>query len=334
MRLSFKPLREQVIVITGASSGIGLATAKRAAREGSRLVLAARNGDALREVEREIVETGGEAISVAADVGRLEDVKRIAVEAIERFGGFDTWVNDAGLGIWGKLEQVSDEDNRRLFDTNFWGVVYGSLVAADHLRTRGGAIINVGSVASDAVFPLQGMYCASKHAVKGFTDTLRIELEDEGAPISVTLVKPGAIDTPFPQNARNYTEREAKLPTPLYPADEVARAILHSATHEVRDIYVGSRAKITSMLNRYAPRVMDRIARGMKESELGAERPRNPLGALYMPGQDGRIQGDNGPGVRPLSVYSRATRNPVMTTTLVAAGLAAAAYFANSRRSM
>src|SRR5207302_1346500 len=114
---------------------------------------------------------------------------------------FDTWVNDAGIGIYGGLLDVSTADSRRLFDTNFWGVVYGSLEAARHLRERkgpyGGTIINLGSEVSDRAVPVIGMYSASKHAVKGFTDSLRMELEKEGAPISVTLVKPAAIDTPF-----------------------------------------------------------------------------------------------------------------------------------------
>src|SRR5207248_1713190 len=107
---------------------------------------------------------------------------RIADTAVQRFGGFDTWVNDAGVAIWGKLEEVSDEDSRRLFDTNFWGTVYGSVIAARHLRPRGGALINLGSEVSEVAVPIQGMYAASKHAVKGFTDSLRMELEIDRAP--------------------------------------------------------------------------------------------------------------------------------------------------------
>src|SRR4029079_11582679 len=106
-----------------------------------------------------------------------------------------------------------DEDNRRLFDTNFWGVVYGSLAALPHLKTNGGALLNVGSEVSEAVVPLQGMYSASKHAVKGFTDALRVEIEEiDGAPVSITLIQPTAVDTPFPQHARNYMANEPKLP--------------------------------------------------------------------------------------------------------------------------
>jgi short-subunit dehydrogenase len=167
MSVQLKGLAEQVMVITGASSGIGLVTARMAAQRGARLVLAARSEDALRRLADEIQAEGGEAVTVVADVGREEDVRRIGEAAVEYFGGFDTWVNNAGVSIYGRVLEVSTEDHRKLFETNYWGVVHGSYVAAEHLRTRGGAIITVGSSLSDRAIPLQGTYCASKHAVKG-----------------------------------------------------------------------------------------------------------------------------------------------------------------------
>lgn len=202
MTLNLRKLEDQTIVLTGATSGIGLVTARMAAARGAKLVLAARNEDALRKLCGEIREKGGEAIYVVADVGREGDVKKIAAETLAHFGNFDTWINDAGVSIYGKLEDVAVEDFHRLFDTNFWGVVYGSLIAARNLKINGGAIINIGSTLSDRAIPIQGMYCASKHAVKGFTDALRMELEAENAPISVTLIKPSAIDTPYKEHAK------------------------------------------------------------------------------------------------------------------------------------
>src|SRR5262245_50151651 len=129
MKPALKPLRDQVVVITGASSGIGLATACEAARRGAYVVMAARNGDVLEQVEDEIRDQGGEAMHVVADVSRVEDLREVARAAVERYGGFDTWVNNAGVSIWGRIGTASQDDERRLFDVNFWGVVNGSRVA-------------------------------------------------------------------------------------------------------------------------------------------------------------------------------------------------------------
>ena len=211
MAVSLKKLNEQIMVITGASSGIGLVTARMAAKRGARLVLSARSEEELRELTEQIKANGGQAIAVRADVGGAEDVRRLAQAAQEQFGGFDTWVNNAGVSIYGKLSEVSIEDMRRVFETNFWGLVYGSLEAARQLKERGGAIINIGSTLSDRAIPMQGIYSASKHAVKGFTDALRMELESEGATIFVSLIKPGAIDTPYTEHAKNYMPVEPKI---------------------------------------------------------------------------------------------------------------------------
>ena len=333
MAFSLKPLAEQVIVITGASSGIGLATAKMAAEKGAKVVLAARNEDALRMITEEMSAKGFQAAYVVADVAVRADVERIAQAAVEQFGGFDTWVNDAGVAVWGMIEDVSEEDNRRLFETNFWGLVNGSLVALKTLKARGGALINLGSVASDMGHALLGMYAASKHAVKGFTDSLRIELEQQNAPVSVTLIKPGSIDTPFPEHAKKYTPNQPNLPAPVYHPDEVARAILYAATTPKRDIYVGSSARTFSALNRVAPRVMDKMAANvMAPQELREQPARNTEGALHSAGSGLRTQGDNPGRTMKRSLYTRATMSPVLTSTAVAAAVGVAAVALLSRR--
>ena len=152
MKISLKPLSQQTVVITGATSGIGLATAYAAAKRGANLVLAARNEELLVRTVNELEHKGTNAIFVVTDVSKREDIERLAQTAIDHFGGFDTWVNNAGQGLWGRLEHVTDDDHRRLFDINFWGVVYGSTTALRHLKQRGGALINLGSVASDFAF--------------------------------------------------------------------------------------------------------------------------------------------------------------------------------------
>ena len=333
MKPNFKPVGEQVIVITGASSGIGLATARSAAKQGARLVLVSRNDEALQSLEAEIKAAGGEALHLAGDVGSRADMDQVATAAVTRFGGIDTWVNNAGVSIYGRLTEVTEEDNQRLFQTNFWGVVNGSLAAIPHLRANGGALINLGSVLSDQAAPLQGMYSASKHAVKGFTDALRMELEDEGLPISVTLIKPAAIDTPYPQHARNYTAQEPGLPPPVYRPEEVARAILYAATHVKRDIYVGSGARAMSLMNRALPRAMDRVSeRYMIPNQLRNEPAREPEGALHRAGVGGRVRGDHPGYVMRSSWYTEASMHPVLTGAILGAASVAAVALLTTRR--
>jgi len=287
-----KPIEEQVIVVTGASSGIGLATALTAAKRGAKVVLSARSERTLAEVTEQIKSKGGEAIYVVADVGRFEQVQQIAQEAMQRYGRIDTWVNDAAVSIYGRLEEVTLEDSRRLFDTNFWGVVHGSLVALPILRQSGGALINVGSEVSEAIVPLQGMYTASKHAVKGFTDVLRVEVEElERAPVAITLIQPTAVDTPFPQNARNYMAREPKLPTPQIDPQKVADAILDAATNHRRAVKVGLAAKVNTLVSKLAPGLGDTMAAKQAHRQQYDEPPRNPEGTLHHPGERGRILG-------------------------------------------
>ena len=328
MALQLKRLDQQTIVITGASSGIGLVTARRAASEGARLVLAARSENALHQLAAEINSAGGEAIYVAADVSREEDVQKISERAIERFGGFDTWVNNAGVSVYGRLLEITMEDMRQVFETNFWGVVYGSLAAARHLRERGGAIINIGSTLSDRAIPIQGIYSASKHAVKGFTDALRMELEEAGAPVSVTLIKPGAIDTPYTHHAKNYLETEPSLPPPVYAPDVVAEAILHCAVKPERDVFAGGGGKAISMFETVAPRLTDKVMSWTMDSMQKSDRPPRDLddNGLYKASGELKERGGYEGHVMESSLYTKASLHPVATAALAAGtGLAVAA---------
>lgn len=322
MALMLKPLEVQVIVITGATSGIGLVTARMAAKRGARLVLAARSEGALQEIVEEIKSAGGEATYVIADVGDEADVLKIASAAKERFGGFDTWVNNAGVSIYGKFTDVPIEDQRRLFETNYWGVVYGSLAAVQQLRQRGGALINVGSVLSDRAIPLQGAYCASKHAVKGFTDALRMELEHEGAPISVSLIKPSAIDTPYTDHAKNYLAVEPRNPPPVYAPEPVAEAILHCAENSERDVFIGGGGKSLSVLGNYAPRVTDKVMEWTMFDLQKSDEPARPLEqhSLDKPsghsGERGHYEGH----VAESSLYTKGSLHPLISGGLLLAG--------------
>jgi len=291
MAIKLKPLDQQVIVITGASSGIGLATALAAADQGAKVVVSARSEETLEAIAIEIVQAGGEAIAVAADVGDRSQLEAVAQAAVRRFGRIDTWVNDAGISIYGRLDEVPDEDSRRMFDTNFWGVVYGSLVALPHLRKQGGALINIGSEVSDAAIPLQGMYAASKHAVKGFNDALRIELGADEAPVSVTLIQPTAVDTPFPEHAANYLAQEPKLPTPQIEPEKVASAILDAAVSPARYVKVGTMSKFNTAMAKIMPALADRMAKHQMGRQQRDEAPHSAHGALFEAGASGRTHG-------------------------------------------
>ena len=329
MNVKLKKLSDQVIVITGASSGIGLVTARLAAKRGARVVLNARNEQALRQVTDEINAQGGEAIYVVGDVGNFDDVQRIADETIRRFGRFDTWINNAGVSIYGPILDQSLADHRRLFDTNYWGVVHGSMVACAHLRARGGALINVGSVLSDVAIPIQGTYCASKFAVRGYTDALRLELEEEDAPISVTLIKPSAIDTPYTSHAKNLMAVEPQNPPPVYAPDPVAEAILHCAEHPERDLCVGGGGKVLIEAGQLAPRLTDNVLEAMMFDVQKSDRPK-PIGrqdSLHAPIADGEERGGYPGHVAESSVYTKAAMHPFITGSVLA-GLGLAAFAA------
>jgi len=299
-----------------------------AAERGACLVLASRNEEALAKLASEINQNGGRATYVVADVGNEGDVRKIAAEALNQFGGLDTWVNNAGVSVYGKLEDVPTRDMRQVVETNLWGTVYGSLIAAKQMKAEGGAIINIGSTLSDRAIPLQGIYCASKHAVKGFTDALRMELEADKAPISVTLVKPAAIDTPYKEHARNYLAVEPENPPPVYAPETVAETILHCAENPVRDVYVGAAGKALSTIGEYAPRLADLVMEStmMGQTRSGEPAEEHPLEGLHE-SHDSRLseRGSYDGPVLEHSLYTMASLHPVLTSTAMALGAAGAA---------
>jgi NAD(P)-dependent dehydrogenase (short-subunit alcohol dehydrogenase family) len=323
MRPLLKKLEDQVIVITGASSGIGLVTAKLAAARGARVLLAARNQSDLHRAVEEIRRRGGRAVYAVADVATPQEVERIAETAVQEYGRIDTWVNNAAVAVYGRIMDLPVADLRRQFDVNYWGQVYGSRAAVPHLRRQGGALINVASALADRAIPLQGNYCAAKHALKAFTDSLRMELEEEGAPISVTLVKPGSIDTPLFDKARTLLGVEPQPVPPVYAPELVARTILECAERPVRDVVVSGMGKVLGLAGTVAPRLTDRfMERSTFESQktdraVSDSRPDN----LFHPVEhDGGERGRNWRG----RVHERSLQVAAALHPAVAAGVATA----------
>jgi short-subunit dehydrogenase len=326
MRMSLRPIADQVIVITGATSGIGLVTARAAAARGARVWLVARNATVLSEVAQAITAAGGEAGYSVADVGDAGQVEAAARAAIARFGRIDSWISNAGVAIYGKLVDTPLAEHERMFRTNYFGTVNSAMTAVRHLGASGGALIVVGSIASDLPSPLLGAYAASKHAIKGYLNSLRIELNADALLISISLVKPSGIATPITAHAANHMGHAALVPPPAYDPALVADAILYCAAHPRRELTVGGAGRAQVIVGTHFPALLDHVARLMMPLLMDRTRPPGSTDALFAPAIDGDAHGDAGSG-RRVSLYSAAARHPGATAiglaALVGAGTAA-----------
>lgn len=336
-RAHLKPLNKQTIVVTGATSGIGLAVARRAAKAGACVFLIARGEKDLAALCEELQATGARVAWSVADVADPDALAEAADKCRRLFGGFDTWINNAGVSIFGPIRETTLEDQRRLFETNYWGVVNGSILAAERLRERpwGGAIINVGSILSDAPMPVQGVYSASKHAVKGFTNALRMELMRDDAPVSLSLVKPAALDTPYSRHARNLTGYAVHNPQPVYSTRVAADTILYCATHPIREITVGGGGRLIASLYNALPGVAEpllaRFAPSLMRDRRSAWTPDDD--GLYDPSEDGLDEEVHYPMVRQFSALAEVRKHPGIAAGAVAvlAGVGLATLLLNQR---
>jgi NAD(P)-dependent dehydrogenase (short-subunit alcohol dehydrogenase family) len=255
-----KPIAEQVVVVVGASSGIGRASALEFAGQGAKVVAASRNAEALEGLVGEILADGGEAVAVPTDVAVPEQVYALADQAEEHYGRIDTWVNDAAVAVWGRIEDISDAEFERVMRVNFLGQVYGVHAAVPALRRAGGGvIIGVSSMEGIRAVPLHAPYTASKWALRGFYDSLRIELAESKDAIAVSTVLPAAIDTPFFEHARSRVDTMPKPPPPTYAPEVVAEAIVRAAVRPTREVPVGGAVAAALVSQRLAPALTDAL---------------------------------------------------------------------------
>jgi short-subunit dehydrogenase len=253
----------RVVLITGASSGIGRAAARAYAAQGAHLVLAARREELLREVSRELEAMGARTLTVRCDITQAADVERLMREAEAQFGGVDILINNAGIGLFGPVEALAEEQLRQVFEVNFFALVRVTRAALPLLRRRpGGQIVNVSSVLGHRGMPLHGGYCAAKAAVNALTESLRAELAAEG--ISVLLVSPGFTETEFRETRLNAEGWQQNAP-PLkqMSADEVAAAMVKASRRHSRDTILTLPGRAMVLANRFVPGLFDRVARRM-----------------------------------------------------------------------
>jgi NAD(P)-dependent dehydrogenase (short-subunit alcohol dehydrogenase family) len=292
-----KQLSEQVVVITGASSGIGRAAALELARQGAAVGCAARNTEALDSLVGQINSAGGRALAVPTDVADAEAVRELAGTVESRFGRIDTWVNNAAVSIWGRIEDISDEEFDRVMRVNFLGHVHGVHAALPALRRAGGGvIIGVASVEGVRAVPLHGPYTASKFALRGFYDVLRMELMESEDPVAVTSILPGPIATPFFEHARSKVGAMAKPPPPTYAPEVVARAIARAAVKPTREVPVGGAAIGFYVGQRLSPALSDAIMslRRFAVDAQRADRPDNGTDNVDTPVHEpGRVRGSH-----------------------------------------
>ena len=334
MSITLKPLADQVIVITGASSGLGLVTARTAARRGAKVFLIARSEGELGNIVGGINASGGTAAFAVADVGDEAAVEAAAARAVERFGRIDTWVNNAGTTVYARLLHLPDDEHRRMMDTNYFGAVHGCRAAVPRLKEAGGALVTVASIASDMPSPVLGAYAATKHALKAYIQALRIELVEDAPKVSVSLIKPAGIDTPIGQHATNHEGGEAQIPPPVYDPQLVADAILYCAEHKRREMTVGGAGRAQAVFHNLFPALFERLAVFAAAGAVDPSKEQPAPSNLWQGGQAGEERSGEHPARLRHSVYAEAAKRPGITAAIGLGGLAIAAgvLFANGQR--
>jgi NAD(P)-dependent dehydrogenase (short-subunit alcohol dehydrogenase family) len=329
-----RPLAHQVVVITGAGSGIGRETALAFAHRAATVVVAARGRDPLDSLVGEIERLGGRGLAVPTDVSDYAQVEALARRAVAEFGRIDTWVNNAAVSTYGTVEQMTPEELRRVIEVDLLGQIYGIKAALPHLEAVGdGVLVTVSSTLARRGVALQAAYCAAKHGIVGFTESLRLELRHQGSRISVVDVLPSSINTPLFAHARS---KLGVLPMPIPPVYEpkvVADTIVAVAERPVRTVFAGGMGKLLEVGQRLSPALVDRylLGPGKVVQNQQTDRPDDGVDNLDQPVDDtGTTTGDFGGRSRSRSLYTELVglhpnRARVAAGAAVATGAAALA---------
>jgi NAD(P)-dependent dehydrogenase (short-subunit alcohol dehydrogenase family) len=286
-----KPLEEQVMVVTGASTGLGRAIARSAGQRGAKVVVTARNEEALRNCVAEIERAGSEALAVPADCTEQAGVERVVAQAVERFGRLDTYVANAIVTVYAEAERLESDELRRVLDVNFYGVVYGFWASLPHLRESKGTFLHVSSALAYRGIPLQAAYCSSKAAARAFLESARVEEQKAGTGVAISLVLPGAINTPQFDRDRQKLGYQPQPVPPIYQPEPFAEATLRCAERPVRELPISWGAQKLLWGQKVSPRAGDWMLRrmGWKSQHTDEPKPVDAPDNLFdtLPGDPG-----------------------------------------------
>ena len=267
----------EVVVITGASAGVGRATARRFAKDGAQIALLARGRDGLEAARKEVEEFGGRAIVLMVDVADADQVEAAAAQIERELGEIDIWINNAMASVFSPIQEMTPEEFRRVTEVTYLGCVHGTLAALKRMLPRNrGMIVQVGSALSYRAIPLQSAYCAAKHAMRGFTDSLRCELLHQKSKVRVTMVQLPALNTPQFGWVKSRLPRKAQPVPPIFQPEVAAEAIHFAACHPRREFYVGWPSVQAIVANKFIPGLLDHfLARTGYDSQQydGSEDP-------------------------------------------------------------
>ena len=286
-----KPLHEQVLVVTGASSGVGRAVARAAGERGAKVVVAARGTDGLNAAVDEIERAGSEALAVRGDISEREFNEELVRRSLERFGRIDTFVANAIVTVYAEVEQLEPEELRRVIDVNFFGVAYAYWAALPALKESRGTFLHVSSALAYRGIPLQAAYCSSKAAARTFLESARVELQKHGHDVAISLVLPGAINTPQFDRDRQKLGKQPQPVPPIYQPEPYADAVLRCAERPIRELPVSWGAQKLLWGQKLSPRAGDWMLRrmGWKGQHTDEDKPVDSPDNLFetLPGDPG-----------------------------------------------